>query len=194
MLSRELKNRKRQMHAQNKSDNALRKENEPMQVMRNTFLSNNGDGTFAEVSQMVGLSASEWSWSPLFIDVDLDGYEDLLITAGHFKDIQDLDVNALIKNKQKPRDKSLSPERRKIEFAKEMMQNNRLYPDLKMPVIAFRNNQNGQFEDMTKIWGTEKLGVHHGIATGDFDLDGDLDLVVNNMNENAAVYENTFGA
>ena len=192
MLSRELKNRKRQMHAQNKSDNALRKENEPMQVMRNTFLSNNGDGTFAEVSQMVGLSASEWSWSPLFIDVDLDGYEDLLITAGHFKDIQDLDVNALIKNKQKPRDKRLSPERRKIEFAKEMMQNNRLYPDLKMPVIAFRNNQNGQFEDMTKIWGTEKLGVHHGIATGDFDLDGDLDLVVNNMNENAAVYENTF--
>ena len=90
MLSRELKNRKRQMHAQNKSDNALRKDNEPMQVMRNTFLSNNGDGTFAEVSQMVGLSASEWSWSPLFIDVDLDGYEDLLITAGHFKDIQDL--------------------------------------------------------------------------------------------------------
>ena len=152
MLSRELKNRKRQMHAQNKSDNAVKeRETELMQVMRNTFLSNNGDGTFAEVSQMVGLSASEWSWSPLFIDVDLDGYEDLLITAGHFKDIQDLDVNALIKNKQKPRDKRLSPERRKIEFAKEMMQNNRLYPDLKMPVIAFRNNQNGQFEDMTKI-------------------------------------------
>ena len=128
MLSRDLAMRKRQAPAQDSSDRLVNQGKYADQVMRNTLLNNRGDGSFAELANMAGLSASGWSWSPIFLDVDLDGYEDLIITAGHYKDTQDLDVNALIQTRQKPRDRSLTVQQRKLQFSKEMMENNRLYP------------------------------------------------------------------
>ena len=145
-------------------------------------------------ANLAGVSASDWSWSPVFLDVDLDGYEDLIITAGHYKDTQDMDINALIQTRQKPRDRSLLRKQRKLQFAKEMMANNRLYPGLDLPVITFRNGGNGVFEEMTSEWGTGDKGIHHGMALADFDLDGDMDLVVNNMNQEPGLYENRFMA
>ena len=71
-----------------------------------------------------------------------------------------------------------------------MVENNRLYPDLKMPIVAFHNLGNGRFKEVTDDWGTEALAVHHGMATGDFDLDGDLDIVVNNLGSTASFYRN----
>ena len=182
MLSRDLAMRKRQAPAQDLSDRLVNQGKYADQVMRNTLLNNRGDGSFAELANMAGLSASGWSWSPVFLDVDLDGYEDLIITAGHYKDTQDLDVNALIQTRQKPRDRSLSPKQRKLMFSREMMENNRLYPDLNLPIITFRNGGSGAFEEMTLQWGTDDKGIHHGMALADLDLDGDMDLVVNNMN------------
>ena len=194
MLSRDLSMRKRQAPAQDLSDRLVNQGKYADQVMRNTLLNNRGDGSFAELANMAGLSASDWSWSPIFLDVDLDGYEDLIITAGHYKDTQDLDVNALIQTRQKPRDRSLTAQQRKLQFSKEMMENNRLYPSLDLPIITFRNGGNGVFEEKTLQWGTADKGIHHGMALADFDLDGDMDLIVNNMNQEPGLYENRFMA
>ena len=194
MLSRDLAMQKRQMVAQDETDRQMTRGEFGEQVMRNTLLNNRGDGSFAELANFAGLPASDWSWSPIFMDIDLDGYEDLIITAGHYKDTQDMDVNALIKTRQKPRDRSLSAAQRKTQFAKEMMENNRLYPKLNLPIVTFRNEGNGVFQEKTSVWGTNDNGIHHGIAVADFDLDGDMDFVVNNMNQNPGVYENRFKA
>ncbi|MBT5380081.1 MAG: VCBS repeat-containing protein, partial [Opitutae bacterium] len=194
MLSRDLAMRKRQAPAQDLSDRLVNQGKYADQAMRNTLLNNRGDGSFAELANMAGLTASDWSWSPVFLDVDLDGYEDLIITAGHYKDTQDLDVNALIQTRQKPRDRSLSPKQRKLMFSREMMGNNRLYPGLDLPIITFRNGGSGAFEEMTLQWGTDDKGIHHGMALADLDLDGDMDLVVNNMNQEPGLYENRFMA
>src|SRR6185369_15313141 len=97
MLSRDLRLRKRQMFAQNPMASALGAIDNRPQIMRNTLFQNRGDGTFAEIAEYSGVSASEWSWSPLFLDVDLDGYEDVLIPAGHTHDVQDLDAEAQIR-------------------------------------------------------------------------------------------------
>ena len=194
MLSRDMAMQKRQIEAQNETDRQMTQSKFGSQVMRNTLLNNRGDGSFAELAYFAGLHASDWSWSPVFLDVDLDGYEDLIITAGHFKDTQDMDINALIQTRQKPRDRSLSSSQRKLQFAKEMMANNRLYPSLDLPVITFRNRGDGVFEEKTSQWGTDDRGIHHGMALADFDLDGDMDLVVNNMNQEPGLYENRFMA
>ena len=164
MLSRDLAMRKRQAPAQDLSDHLVNQGKYADQVMRNTLLNNRGDGSFAELANLSGLSASDWSWSPIFLDVDLDGYEDLIITAGHYKDTQDLDVNALIQTRQKPRDRSLTAQQRKLQFSKEMMENNRLYTNLNLPIITFRNGGNGVFEEKTLQWGTGDNGIHHGLS------------------------------
>src|SRR5438034_3762827 len=97
MLSRDLRLRKRQMFAQNPMASPVGEIDNRPQIMRNTLFKNRGDGTFAEIADYAGVPASEWSWSPLFLDVDLDGYEDILIPAGHSRDVQDLDAEALIR-------------------------------------------------------------------------------------------------
>jgi len=190
MFSRDPRFRLRQKLAQMPPPHEIGVVGNRPQVMRNTLQENRGDGTFREVAWHAGVPASDWSWSAVFLDVDLDGFEDLLISAGHFKDVQDMDVNMLIKVRQRPRDPKLSPEERHRRFTQELLEHHRLYPRLEMPVVAFRNRGDGTFEESTDAWGTEELGVHHSIATGDFDLDGDLDLVTNNLDTNAGLYRN----
>src|SRR6185295_3192848 len=72
------------------------------QYMRNTLFLNRGDNTFAEIAEFSGIAASDWSWQPVFIDVDLDGYEDLVVPAGHTRDVQDADATARIQSLQHP--------------------------------------------------------------------------------------------
>ncbi len=190
MLSRDHRMRKRQKVAQMPPPMPVGViENRP-QFMRNTLLENRGDGTYREVAWHAGVAASDWSWSTVFLDVDLDGYEDLLIAAGHFKDVQDMDVNMLIKVRQRPRDMSIPPEERRRRFSQELLEHARLYPRLELPVIAYRNRGDRTFEEFTGRWGTEEPGVHHSIAYGDLDGDGDLDLVTNTFEGNAGVYRN----
>ena len=190
MLSRDPRLRKRQKIAQMPEVPPVGLIDDRPQFMRNTLLENRGDGTFREVAWHAGVAASDWSWSTVFLDVDLDGFEDLLIAAGHFKDVQDMDVNMLIKVRQRPRDMSIPPEERRRRFSQELLEHHRLYPRLEMPVVAFRNRGDGTFEEFTDRWGTEELGVHHSITVGDVDGDGDLDLVTNTFESNAGVFRN----
>lgn len=146
------------------------------QYMRNMLHLNNGDGTFSEVGQMAGIHQTEWSWSSLFMDVDNDGNRDLLITNGFPKDVTDKDY---------------------VMFKREVgaFNNHRSLidsiPVLKVSNYAFKNHGDLSFEDKTKDWGMFRPSFSNGAAFADLDNDGDLDYVVNNINDAAFLYENT---
>ena len=117
-------------------------------------------------------------------------YQDLIIPAGHTKDVQDLDAAAVIQARQRSYASITDPAERQRAFTTDKMLNARLYPELEMPVVAFRNRGNLTFEETTSIWGTDDLATHHGIAMADLDGDGDRDFVVNNLGQAAGVYRN----
>ncbi len=190
MLSRNPRLRKRESYAQMLVGSAPGVIDDRPQVMRNCLFLNRGDGTFAEIAYQANLQASDWSWAPQFLDVDLDGYEDLLIGAGHFRDVQDYDAEAQVRARQHSWDGFQQEQERQKAFTRELLEHNRLYPPLQMPLGAFRNLGNCSFEEVTEAWGLNHPGVHQGLAFADFDGDGDLDLVVNSLNGAAALYRN----
>jgi enediyne biosynthesis protein E4 len=147
------------------------------QIERNTLFLNRGDGTYGEIALFAGLDATEWSWCPVFLDVDLDGYEDLLIPTGHGFDTQDMDAERRIQ--------ALGPQPRENVPLKLLM-----YPRLALDNFAFRNRGDLTFEDVSESWGFDTHGISQGIAVADLDNDGDLDVVVNNMNSAAGLYRN----
>ncbi len=146
------------------------------QYMRNMLHANNGDGTFQEIGQMAGIHQTEWSWSSLFMDVDNDGNRDLMITNGFPKDVTDKDY---------------------VMFKREVgaFNNHRSLidsiPVLKVPNYAFKNTGDFSFTDVTEQWGLKIPSFSNGAAFSDLDNDGDLDYVVNNINDAAFLYENT---
>jgi hypothetical protein len=157
-----------------------------VQWMRNTVQYARSDGTFVDIADYCGLPASDWSWQPIFLDVDLDGYEDLLIPAGHSRDVQDLDATIRIRFQQHPRPQTTDPKVFQEALTRIIMTNAQFYPELPLPIIAFRNEGNLHFRDVTQEWGTSAPAIHQGMALADLDGDGDLDLVLNNLNAPAA--------
>ena len=154
------------------------------QVPRNTLFLNRGDGDYAEIGYYSGLYASEWSWSPVFLDVDLDGYEDVLIATGFERDVQDADIA-----------NELEATRRQQQLPDaEAIRMRARFPRLALPILAFRNRGNLTFEEQGPAWGFDTPGVHQGMALADLDNDGDLDVIVNNMNGAAGIYRNESSA
>jgi hypothetical protein len=150
------------------------------QVQRNTLFLNRGDGSFAEAARYAGLGASDWTWASAFLDVDLDGYEDLLVANGYSRDILHGDVAARITELQGQ------------ASTREMK---RLYPEFPNRNAAFRNQGDLTFRDTGDGWGVgTESDVSHGMATGDLDGDGDLDVVINRLGEPARVLRNDAGA
>jgi len=150
------------------------------QISRNTLLRNRGDGTYAEVAHYAGVEASEWSWCPLFLDVDLDGFADLLITTGHGRDLQNADVAAALDEARR---------RQRLSFADQLRQRVQFEP-LRVPNVAFRNRGDFTFEDLGESWGFDSPRISHGMALADLDQDGDLDVVINCLNDAPLVYRN----
>ena len=141
------------------------------QTQRNTLFLNRSDGTYAEIAQFAGIAASGWSWSTMFMDVDLDGYEDALMANGNLFDALDGDAH--------------------MATAPDWRESILLFPKLPLRNAAFRNQGDLTFRDVSEEWG---FGVEEdvsiGIASTDLDGDGDLDLVLNRLGAPAAVIRN----
>lgn len=146
---------------------------------RNTLQLNRGDGTWAEIGRAAGLDASEWTWGAMFLDVDLDGYQDLLITNGHGWDPLDGDTQ-----------EALRTGRIQVDWREELG----VFPPLRLRNLVYRNLGGGTFVDLSRAWafGTDP-DVSHGIAAADFDRDGDRDVVVTRLDEPPLVLRNDAG-
>jgi hypothetical protein len=154
------------------------------QSPRNMLLVGRGDGTWAECAQFSGLEASEWSWTPIFLDVDLDGYEDVLISNGFERDGFNMDVLRELERLKKER--PLPP--------LEQLRLRRLFPRLETAPLAFRNLGGLKFQDVSQAWGFVERGVAPGMCLADLDNDGDLDVVINQLNGPAKLYRNNTSA
>ena len=154
------------------------------QFPRNTLFLNRGDGTYAEIAQYAGLEASEWSWAPLFLDVDLDGYEDLLIPNGFVRDNMNLDIQARIRQATAGK-RMLSSEELSLRS---------LFPPLATANLAFHNRGDLRFEEVGHQWGFDTPVISQGACLADLDNDGDLDVIVNNLNAPAGLYRNNSSA
>lgn len=150
------------------------------QQTRNTLQLSRGDGSYAEIALLAGVHASDWSWTPLFLDVDLDGYEDILISNGFIYDGQNLDIG----NEAETISKSRKPSRL------EHLRLRQMFPKLDATTCAFRNMGDLTFEDRAREWNFQFKGVSQGMALADLDNDGDLDVIINTLNSPAVVYRN----
>ena len=154
------------------------------QFSRNTLYRNRGDGSYAEVAYWAKTHASEWSWAPVFIDVDLDGYEDLLVTNGHQRDALNADVRAEIE--KQIQDPKLS--------RKDILLLGNLFDRLATPNVAFHNRGDFSFEEVGEKWGFNQSEVSHGMALADLDDDGDQDVLINHLGAPAGVFRNETSA
>ena len=155
------------------------------QFMRNTLQRNNGDSTFSEIASLAGVAETDWSWAPLFADLDLDGAQDLYVTNGILRDVTDQDYIAFLANDQ-TREAVVSG--KDVDF----LALTNAMPTSPLENLAFRNTNaaDGVAFERAPEWGLGDANFSNGSATADFDGDGDLDLVVNNVNAPVSFYLN----
>lgn len=154
------------------------------QFTRNNLQWNRRNGKFSEVGMYSGIFATDWSWATLFMDFDNDGYKDLFVANGIPKRMNDMDYVNYVSNQEiqeKIRDNKMGE--------KDMALIDR-FPEIKIPNQFFLNKKNMFFADKEKAVINNPNSYSNGAAYADFDNDGDMDLVVNNVNNKAFIYEN----
>ncbi len=155
---------------------------------RNILQLNNGNSTFSEIGQFSGISSTDWSWAPLIADFDNDGWRDIYITNGYRKDVTNLDYLNFFRDSIAKSGGLSSSRFPDIEdFIKHI-------PDQKISNYLYVNTGNLSFDNHTKMAGLYLPSFSTGAACADFDLDGDMDIVVNNLNDPAFIYRNELTA
>lgn len=160
------------------------------QYMFNTLQRNNGNGTFSDLAQLAGVSNTDWSWAPLLADFDNDGFKDIFVSNGvknnnRFSDLQakyDQLLDSLNYEAQK-----LGVDPKELIDVMDFV---KLAPTDKLSNYVYKNNGDLTFKKMVEEWGLELPTLSNGAAYADLDLDGDLDLVINNIDEEALLYKN----
>ena len=152
------------------------------QYMRNMLQLNNGNGTFSEVGQQMAISNTDWSWSALFADFNNDSWQDLFVSNGYKRDYTNRDFLSYMENFIGEKKSSL-----KREDVLEIINN---MPASNVSNYIYSNENGKKFKNVTKNWGLQEFINSNGAAYGDLDNDGDLDLVVNNINAPVSVYRN----
>ncbi len=135
-----------------------------------------GNPVFSDIGFYAGVAETDWSWTPMVVDFDNDGFRDIIVTNGFPKDVTDHDFVAF-------RNSALA-----IATKQQLLEQ---IPEVKLHNYAFRNNGDLRFSDVTKSWGLTEPSYSNGAAYADFDNDGALDMVVNNINDEAMVFRNT---
>jgi enediyne biosynthesis protein E4 len=151
------------------------------QYMRNMLHLNHGNGTFSEVGQLSGISNTDWSWAALLADYDNDGWKDLFVTNGYVRDYTNLDFIKYMEDFVK--DKGRLKREDVLDIISHM-------PASNVVNYIFSNNDGVTFTNKTKAWGMDRPSNSNGTAYADLDNDGDLDIVVSNLNQPAFIYQN----
>ncbi|MEM8965304.1 MAG: VCBS repeat-containing protein [Bacteroidota bacterium] len=144
----------------------------------NTLHLNLGNQRFTEIAQMSGVDKTDWSWAPLLVDLDNDGYKDIFVTNGIYRDIIDNDFLA-----KKEQYDSSSNQSYFDDLLGEI-------PQTSIKNVVFRNQGDLTFRDMSVKWGITEATNSNGAAYADLDGDGDMDMIINNLNEPSLIYEN----
>ena len=152
------------------------------QLARNTLQLNQGQRRFSEIGLMAGIHATDWSWAPLFADLDNDGRKDLFVTNGIYRRPNNLDYIDYVSNE-------FMPSMGRDVMGRDTSLLERM-PRAEVPNVVFRNEGDLQFSDRSTAWGLDRAGTSNGAAYADLDNDGDLDLVTNNINAPASILEN----
>ncbi|HEX5170811.1 MAG TPA: VCBS repeat-containing protein [Cyclobacteriaceae bacterium] len=158
------------------------------QQMRNTLQMNAGIGpdgqpVFCEIGQLAGVSATDWSWAPLFADFDNDGFKDLFVTNGYLRDFTSMDFLKYTVEEARKKAQEQGTELQVYELVSKM-------PSTKTSDYLFKNNGDLTFTNNTREWGLDVPNLSFGAAYADLDNDGDQDLITNNTNEMASVWVN----
>ncbi len=160
------------------------------QYMFNTLQRNNGNGSFSDLAQLAGVSNTDWSWAPLFADFDQDGYKDLFITNGVMSNNRLSDLTSVYDRKLDSLNQVADKTGRDPNSVIDVMEFVNLAPKDKMANYIYRNNGDLTFTNKIVDWGMEEPTLSNGAAYADLDLDGDLDLVINNIDDEVSLYRN----
>lgn len=148
------------------------------QYMTNTLQINTGMGHFSDIANMSGVAFTDWSWASLLVDLDNDGLKDIIVSNGIKKDVDNNDF----RNKLKQLDETTTED--------DLFNMSKKVPSQKISNYAFKNTGKYKFQKVTKDWGLDKPSFSQGMSYADLDNDGDLDLVLNNMEDEAFIYKN----
>lgn len=153
------------------------------QFTRNMLQLNNGDNTFSEIGRLAGVEATDWSWGALIFDVDNDGLKDIFVANGIYQDLTNQDYLQYVSSEEVVKSIVTNKD---VNYKKLV----ELIPSNPLSNFAFQNKGNLRFENQSVSWGLGEPGFSNGAAYGDLDNDGDLDLVVNNINSSASLFKN----
>ena len=153
------------------------------QFMRNMLQLNNGNGSFSDIGQMAGVARTDWSWSALIADYDLDGQKDIYVTNGLARDVTSQDYVAFLANNQTM---TSATQGKRVDFLALV----KAMTSTRLSNYAFRNNGDLTFANASADWGLNTPSTSSGAAYGDLNGSGALDLVVSNVNQEAFVYRN----